>query len=85
MTKPADFFVAAAMAVTSACVGVIAAYGLGLGFASAALAALAALGGMAVVHLAFIRTPAPPDGRIDDLDRVATELQSRLETVELRL
>ncbi len=85
MTKPADFFVAAAMAVTSACVGVIAAYGLGLGFASASLAALAALGGMAVVHLAFIRTPAPPDGRIDDLDRVATELQSRLETVELRL
>lgn len=85
MTKPAAFFVAAAMAVTAACVGVIAAYGLGLGIGSAALAALAALGAMAVVHLAFIRTPAPPDGRLDDLDRVATELQSRLETVELRL
>jgi len=85
MTKPAAFFVAAAMAVTAACVGVIAAYGLGLGIGSAALAALAALGAMAVVHLAFIRTPAPPDGRLDDLDRVATELQSRLETIELRL
>ncbi len=85
MPKPAALFVAAAMAVTAACVGVIVAFGLGYGIGASALAALAALALMAVVQLAFARAPAGDEGRLDDLDRVVTELQSRLETAELKI
>lgn len=85
MSKPAAIFVAAAMAVTAGCVGVIASYGLGLGMAGSLLAGAGALAGMAVVHLAFLRVSPQDDARLDDLDRVVTELQSRLETLELRV
>jgi cyclic-di-GMP phosphodiesterase TipF (flagellum assembly factor) len=85
MFKPAVLFVAAAMAVTAACVGVIVAFGLGFGLGEAVLSGFAALAAMAVVHLAFVRTPPAQEGRLDDLDRLVTELQSRIEMVELRL
>jgi cyclic-di-GMP phosphodiesterase TipF (flagellum assembly factor) len=85
MPKPAALFVAVAMTVTAACVGVIAAFGLDLGIGASLLAAFGALAAMAVVHLAFIRSPGADLGRLDDLDRVVTQLQSRLETMEARL
>ncbi|GLK67688.1 hypothetical protein [Hansschlegelia plantiphila] len=85
MTKSAAFFVAAAMAVTAACVGVITFYGLDLSIGVSALVAFCALGGMAVTQLAFTRAPAGDPGRLDDLDWVVTDLQSRLETIEARM
>lgn len=85
MTRPAAFFVAAAMAVTAASVGVIAAYGLELAVGPSVIAGLGALAGMAVTHMAFVRAPEPDHARLDDLDRVVTDLQSRLEMAEVRL
>ena len=85
MSKPAAIFVAAAMAVTAVCVAVIAGVGLGLSVAGSALAGLASLALMAVTHLAFMRAAPQDDGRYEDLDRVVNELQSRLETIEVRL
>ncbi|MFD1704426.1 EAL domain-containing protein [Methylopila henanensis] len=85
MPKPAVFFVAFAMAVTAACVGVIARYGLGLGGAESALAALSALALMAFAHMAFVRPPGLDESRLEDLDRLATQLQSRVETLDVRI
>ncbi|GLK56781.1 cyclic-di-GMP phosphodiesterase TipF (flagellum assembly factor) [Methylopila capsulata] len=85
MFKPADVFVAVAMTVTAACVAVMASFGLGFGLAEGMLVGLAALAGMAVLHMAFARAPGAELERIDDLDRVVTELQSRIETLDVRL
>lgn len=85
MSKPAAIFVAAAMAVTAACVGVIASYGLGLDFGASALFSVAALALMAVTHLAFLRAQPKDETRLDDIDRALNELQSRFETLEIRL
>lgn len=85
MSKPAIFFVAAAMAVTAGCVGVIANFGLGLGLGESIAAALAALAGMAVIHLAFLKAQPREDGRVDEIDRFAGELADRLEAIEARL
>lgn len=85
MSKPAAIFVAAAMAVTAGCVSVIASRGLSLGLPESILAGFLALAVMAVTHLAFLRASPKDDGRVDDIDRVVTELQSRLETAEARL
>ena len=85
MSKPAALFVAAAMAVTAGCVAVIASYGLDLDAGASTLAGAAALAGMAVTHLAFLRAAPKDDSRLDDIDRLVTDLQSRLETLELRI
>lgn len=85
MSKPAAIFVAAAMAVTAGCVAVIASYGLALGLGPSIAAGFAALAGMAVLHFAFMRAVPREDPRVDELDRLATDLQSRLETIEARL
>lgn len=85
MPKPAGLFVASAMAVTAACVGVIATYGLGLSVGEGALAGVSALALMAVAHLALVRAPGLDQGRLDDLDRLATQLQSRFETLDVRI
>ncbi|WP_020177553.1 EAL domain-containing protein [Methylopila sp. M107] len=85
MTKPAAIFVAAAMAVTAGCVSVIATYGLGLNLPQALLCGFASLAGMAVTQLAFTRAAPQESGRLDDLDHVVNELQSRLEMIDLRL
>lgn len=84
MSKPALFFVAAAMAVTAGCVGVIANYGLALGLGESIAAALAALAGMAVIHLAFLRAQPREDSRVDQLDRIAGDLIERVEAIEAR-
>ncbi len=84
MSKPALFFVAAAMAVTAGCVGVIAHYGLALGLGESIAAALAALAGMAVIHLAFLRAQPREDSRVDQLDRIAGDLIERVEAIEAR-
>jgi cyclic-di-GMP phosphodiesterase TipF (flagellum assembly factor) len=85
MPKPAALFVAAAMAVTAGCMSVVASQGLGLDLAGAVIVGFASLAGMAVTHLAFLRAVPKDDGRLDDIDRVVTDLQSRLETLELRV
>ncbi|RXF74103.1 EAL domain-containing protein [Hansschlegelia zhihuaiae] len=85
MSKPAALFVAAAMAVTAGCVSVVAGQGLGLDLAGSVLVGFASLAGMAVTHLAFLRAAPKDDGRLDDIDRVVTDLQNRLETLELRV
>lgn len=85
MFKPAGLFVASAIAVTAACVGVIATYGLGLSAGEGALAGVSALALMAVAHLAMVRTPGLDQARLDDLDRLATQLQSRFETLDVRI
>lgn len=84
MSKPAVIFVAAAMAVTAGCVGVIANYGLALGLGESIAAALAALAGMAVIHLAFMRAQPREDARVDQLDRIAGDLIERVEAIEAR-
>ncbi|MFD1333648.1 hypothetical protein ACFQ4O_16720, partial [Methylopila musalis] len=73
------------MAVTAACVGVIAAFGLGLGGAESTLAAVATLALMTVAHVTLLRPPGVEEERIDDLDGLATHLQSRVETLDVRL
>lgn len=85
MSKPAAIFVAAAMAVTAGCVAVIAAFGFGLSLPQALLAAFGALMAMAVIQLAFSRAAPQDSERLEDLDRVVTQLQSRIETLEARL
>ncbi|MFC7051961.1 EAL domain-containing protein [Hansschlegelia quercus] len=85
MTKLTAFFVAVAMAVSAACVGVIAFFGLGLSLGGAMLCGFGALALMALMQLAFARSPSQDDGRLDDLDRVVTDLQSRLTTMEARI
>lgn len=85
MTKPAALFVAVAMAVSAACVGVIAFFGVGVSFGSSALSSFGALGLMALLHLAFMRGAPQDDGRLEDIDRVVTDLQSRLTTMEARM
>ncbi len=85
MSKPAAIFVAAAMAVTAGCVAVIASFGFGLSLAQALLAAFGALVAMAVIQLAFTRAAPQDGGRLEDLDRVVTQLQSRIETLEARI
>lgn len=85
MFKPADVFVAVAMTVTAACVAVMASFGLGFGLAEGMLVGLAALAGMAVLHMAFARAPGAELERVEDLDRLMTELQSRVETLDVRL
>ncbi|MFC3694818.1 EAL domain-containing protein [Chenggangzhangella methanolivorans] len=84
MSKPAVIFVAAAMAVTAGCVSVIASFGLGLGFGESFAAGLAALAGMAVIHLAFLRVQPREDSRLDELDRFTSDLHDRLESIETR-
>jgi cyclic-di-GMP phosphodiesterase, flagellum assembly factor TipF len=85
MSKPAAIFVAAAMAVTAGCVVLIAGQGLGLSAAGALLAGFAALVGMAITHLAFLRGAPAADGRLDEVDAVLRDLQERLEEFEVRL
>lgn len=85
MSKPAVIFVAAAMAVTAGCVVVIANFGLGLGLGESLAAGLAALAGMAVIHLAFVRSQPREDPRVEELNLFAGDLADRLETIERRL
>lgn len=73
------------MAVTAVCVGVIAAFGLGLGAAESTLAAVATLALMTVAHVTLLRPPGADEARLDDLDGLATHLQSRVETLDVRL
>jgi cyclic-di-GMP phosphodiesterase TipF (flagellum assembly factor) len=85
MTKLTASFVAVAMAVSAACVGVISFFGLGLSVGGAMLCGFGALALMALMQLAFARSPAHDEGRLEDLDRVVTDLQSRLTTMEARI